>query len=58
MQNIQEQIAEEFLNRLKESQDFSADMIEKLRALLAKDEKLKAEEIEKIFSGEENGDLK
>jgi hypothetical protein len=58
MQKIQEQISNEFLTRLKGSQDFSDEMIEKLRELLVKGEKLKAEEIEKIFSDEENGALK
>ncbi len=50
MATLPQQIAEKFLAKLSESADIEAEMIEKLRSLLAAKGKLKADDLVKVFS--------
>jgi hypothetical protein len=58
MATLQQQIAEKFLDQLKESKEISAEKREKLRLALAADKKLKADDYVKIFSDPDHGDVK
>ncbi len=58
MPKIQQQISNEFLKKLKESQEISDTMIEQLRELFSGGEKLKVDVLANIFSAKEVGDLK
>lgn len=50
MPRLPQQIAEKFLTTLSESTDIDAEMIEKLRSLLAAKGKLKTDDLVKVFS--------
>ena len=58
MATLQQQIAETFLARLGESTDVDAAQIEQLRSLLATRKKIKPDDLVKIFSLPDGGDLK
>jgi hypothetical protein len=58
MATLQQQIAEKFLDQLKESKEISAEKREKLRLALAADKKQKADDYVKIFSDPDHGDVK
>jgi hypothetical protein len=58
MVTLQQQIAEKFLAKLKESKEVDASKIEQLRALLADSKKIKADDFIKIFSLPAGGDVK
>jgi hypothetical protein len=58
MATLQQQIAEKFLDQLRESKEISAEKREKLRLALAADKKLKADDYVKIFSDPDHGDVK
>ncbi len=49
MATLPQQIAEKFLVKLSESADIDAEMIEKLRSLLAAKGKLKADDLVNVF---------
>ena len=50
MPTLPQQIAEKFLAKLSESTDVDAEMIEKLRSLLAAKSNLKRDDLVKVFS--------
>ena len=58
MTTLQQQIAEKFLAKLAGSKDVDADKVDQLRAVLAGNRKVKAEDFVKIFSLPAGGDLK
>jgi hypothetical protein len=58
MPTLQQQIAEKFLAKLAGSKDVDADKVDQLRAVLAGNRKVKAEDFVKIFSLPAGGDLK
>lgn len=58
MPTLQQKIAEKFLAKLAESENVRADSIDQLRNLLAESKKLKADDLVKIFSPLDGGDLK
>jgi len=58
MSTVHKQIAEKFLARLAEFKEMDAEKIEQLRALLAENKKVKAEDFLKIFSLPAGGDIK
>ena len=58
MPTLQQQITNKFLAKLAESQDVDAEIIDRLRSLLARSKKLKADDFVKIFSISAGGDLK
>ena len=58
MATLQQQIAEKFLLKLSESDDFDSEKVEQIRNLLAEGKKIKAEDLVKIFSLPVGGDLK
>jgi hypothetical protein len=55
---LQQKIAETFLAKLGESKDMEAERIDQLRILLADSEKLKADDLVKVFSQPAGSDLK
>jgi hypothetical protein len=57
MATLQQQIAEKFIARLAEREDFDAEKVEQLRTLLAEGKKPKADELVHIFSLPAGGDL-
>ncbi len=58
MAKLQQEIADTFLEQLKESADISPPMIDQLRALLSSGKKLKADDLVKVFSPPAGGDVK
>jgi hypothetical protein len=58
MANLQNQISATFLERLKESPDVTPEMVVALRGLLSATKKLKADDLEKVFSPPAGGDVK
>jgi hypothetical protein len=58
MVTLQQQIAEKFLTKLAESNRVDAEIIDRLRGLLADNKKLKADDLVKIFSRSAGEDLK
>jgi hypothetical protein len=58
MPTLQQKIVELFLAKLDASDDFDAPKVEQLRALLQGDRKVKAEELVRLFSTPDGGDLK
>jgi hypothetical protein len=58
MTTLYQQIADQFLAKLAASKDIDAGKIEQLRALLADSKKLKADELVKIFSQSDAGEIK
>jgi hypothetical protein len=57
MATLQQQIAEKFLAKLAEREDFDAEKVVQLRALLAEGKKPKADEVVHVFSLPAGGDL-
>jgi hypothetical protein len=55
---LQKQIADKFLAKLEGSKDVDAEKIDQLRTLLADTQKLKADDLVKVFSLPAGGDLK
>jgi len=55
---LQDEIANTFLEKLSESQDVTPEMIDRLRDLLSGKEKLKADDLVKVFSPPAGGDIK
>jgi hypothetical protein len=55
---LQQTIAKKFLDSLSGSDAVNADQIEQLRKLLADSKKVKAEDLVKIFTAAEDGDVK
>jgi hypothetical protein len=58
MMKLQQQIAEMFLNGLAKSAEVSGEKIEKLRAALSAGKKPKPDDLVKIFSESDHGDIK
>ncbi len=58
MATLQQTIAKKFLDNLSGSDAVNADQIEQLRKLLADGKKVKAEDLVKIFTAAEDGDVK
>lgn len=57
MPTLPKLIAEKFLTELGSADDISDEQVEALRALLESDKKLKATDVEKVFSPTEETDL-
>ncbi|MEX2181913.1 MAG: hypothetical protein WD771_07715 [Gemmatimonadaceae bacterium] len=58
MAKLQDEIAETFLEKLKESPDVTPEMVTALRELLSAKKKLKADDLVKVFSPPAGGDVK
>ena len=59
MAKLQDEIADTFLEKLKESPDVTPEMVDGLRELLtAKNKKLKADDLVKVFSPPAGRDVK
>ena len=58
MATLQKTIAKKFLDNLSGSDAVNARQIEQLRELLADGNKVKAEDLVKIFTAAEDGDVK
>lgn len=58
MPRIQNEIADTFLEKLKESPDVTSEMVAALRELLSMGKKLKADDLVKVFSLSPGGDVK
>lgn len=58
MPTLQQQIADKFLAELAQSTEVSAEKIERLRSLLYAAKKPKAEDLVKIFTEPDHGDVK
>lgn len=57
MATLQQQVLEKFLTKLAESNHVDAKIIDQLREALARNKKLKADELVKIFSLSTGRDL-
>ena len=57
MAKLQEEIADAFLEKLKESPDLTPKMIYQLRELLSSKKKLKADDLVEVFSPPAGGDV-
>ena len=58
MATLQQTIAKKFLDNLSGSDAVNASRIEQLRKLLADGKKVKPEDLVKIFTASEDGDVK
>ena len=58
MTKLQDEIAETFLENLKESSDVTPAMIDALRGLLSDKKKLKADDLVKVFAPQSGGEVK
>lgn len=58
MANLQSEIADTFLEKLKESPDVTSEMVAALRELFSATKKLKADDLVKVFSPAAGGDVK
>jgi hypothetical protein len=58
MATLQQQIAEKFLNQLAESPEVSTEKIEKLRLAISAPKRPKADDLVKIFTEPDHGDIK
>jgi hypothetical protein len=58
MARLQDEIADTFVEKLAESSDVTPQMIDALRALLAQNKKVKADDLVNVFSPTAGGDLK
>jgi hypothetical protein len=58
MTTLYQQISESFLTRLSSAKAVDSKMIEQLRMLFADGKKLKTEDLVKIFSGVDAGEIK
>ena len=57
MATLQQRIADEFIARLAQREDFDAEKVKQLHALLTERKKPKADELVHIFSLPTGGDL-
>lgn len=58
MAKLQDEIANKFLEKLKDSPDITPEMIDGLRQLLTGKKKLKADDLVKILAPPAGGDVK
>ena len=58
MAKLQDEIADTFLEKLKESPDVTPEMVAALRELLSAKNKLKADDLVNVFSPPAGGDVK
>lgn len=58
MAKLQGEIADTFLEKLKDSPDVTAEMVEGLRELLFSNKKMRADDLVKVFSPPAGGDVK
>lgn len=58
MAKLQDEIADTFLEKLKESPDVPPEMVDALRELLSDKKKLKADDLENVFSPPAGGEVK
>lgn len=58
MAKLQNEIANTFLEKLKESPDVKPEMVVALRELLSATKKLTADDLVKVFSSPAGGDVK
>jgi hypothetical protein len=58
MPTLQQQIADKFLAELAKSTEVSGEKIERLRSVLSAAKKLKADDLVKIFTEPDQGDVK
>lgn len=58
MSTLQQKIVEQFLEKLAVSPEFDANKVEPLRELLRPQNKIKTEDLVRIFSMADGGDLK
>lgn len=58
MATLQQQIAEKFLKQLAESQEVSAEKIDRLRLAISGSKRPKADDFVKIFTEPDHGDIK
>lgn len=58
MAKLQDEIADSFLEKLKESSDVTPEMIDGLRELLSAKKTLKADDLVKVFAPPAGGDVK
>ena len=58
MATLQQRIADKFLKQLAESTEVSTEKIEKIRAALSAAKKPKSEDLVKIFTEPDHGDIK
>ncbi len=58
MVKLQTEIVNTFLEKLSESQDVTPEMIERLRALLSAEKKLKAADLVEVFLPPAGGDVR
>jgi len=58
MPTLQQQIAEKFLSQLSQSTEVSAEKVEKLRIALSAAKRPKADDLVKIFTDPDHGDIK
>lgn len=58
MATLQQQIAEKFLKQLAESPEVSAEKVEKLRLAISAPKRPKADDLVKIFTEPDHGDIK
>lgn len=57
MSTLQKTIADKFLARLAENEDFDSKKIEHITDLLAADKKPKADDFAKVFASDDVGDI-
>lgn len=57
MAKLQDEIANTFLDELKESSDITPQMVEGLRELLSGKKKLKVDDLVKVFAPPRGGDV-
>jgi predicted nuclease with TOPRIM domain len=58
MAKLQDEIAESFLEKLKETPDVTPEMVDGLRDLLSAKKTLKGDDLVKVFSPPADGDVK
>lgn len=58
MAKLQNEIADSFLEKLKQSPDISSEMVVALRELMSAGKKLKADDLIKVFSPSSGGEAK
>lgn len=58
MAKLQDEITETFLEKLKDSPDVTLEMVDALRELLAAKKRLKADDLENVFSPPVGGEVK
>ena len=58
MAKLQQEIADIFLKKLKDSPDISSTILDQLRELFSSGKKLRADDLVKVFSPPSGGDVK